>query len=707
MDLSGPWRAAPAHEELRRTFHEPDLDDRAWVDVDVPGHWARAHGLAGERAVLHRRSFEFTPTGDDRRVWLKFDGIAQQGDIWLDGAYVGDTDGYFVPHLFEITGLLSDRRQHVLAVDVNCSRFGANDDRTSLMGALQDPELNGAAGANPGGIWQPVSLYETGTSAIRHFRAICVDASQARARMSMRCVFDHPGGGPVVLRTTVAGHDHELHHPAAVGENRVEWTIDIPEPALWWPHSLGDQPLHDLQCELMVDGEAHDERSCRTGFRSLRMERWVLSVNGQRLFTKGIVMLPTRPRPADASPIEVAGDVRAAKEAGLDLIRLISHVGRPEVYDTADEQGMLVWQDLPLRGLMARGVRAQAVRQAREAVDLLGHHPSVSVWCAHDEPFKRPITPSATPPLLGQQRPSWNRAVLDASLKRVLQRTDGSRPIVAHTAVPPHVPQLDGTTSHLWFGWHGGRPADLAPALARVPRMGRFVTAFGAASINPELPELSSPRWPALNWEAIGAAIGAPPASLHHLVSPTPVADGPNWAGLTQTAQAEVIRTAIETLRRLKYRPTGGFTAFYLADPSRAGGFGVLDDQRRPKPAWQALVDSCRPVIVVSASLPVSAVAGQRLSLDVHVVSDLRTPLADATVKATITQPDGTVAVMNWGGSIPADDCVLVGRVESVITAGAADLVLDLELETGDAIVTNQYRSPSAHPGRPTNGADA
>ena len=200
----------------------------------------------------------------------------------------------------------------------------------------------------------------------------------------------------------------------------------------------------------------------------------------------GIVMLPTTPRPGDATPLQVAADVKAAHDAGLDLIRLVAHVAHPAVYDTADELGMLLWQEMPIRGVMARGVRAQAERQAREMVDLLGHHPSVAVWCTHDEPFKRQPTPQPTPPVIGQQRPSWNRAILDTSVRRVLQRTDGSRPVVIHTAVPPHLPQLDGTTSHLWFGWHGGQARDLAGALGRIPRMGRFVTAFGAATVADE-----------------------------------------------------------------------------------------------------------------------------------------------------------------------------------------------------------------------------
>lgn len=699
MDLSGEWRAAPATEELRRTFHEPELDDRGWAPITVPGHWSQVDGLESARSVLHRTRFSLDPTPDGRRRWLCLDGIAQQGDVWLDGGYVGDTDGYFVPHRFEITDLLADRRDHVLGIDVNCSRFGDIDNRTSMMGALQDPELAGAAGANPGGIWERVRIHETGSIAIRFFRAVCLDANPTRARMSMRCVFDAPDGGSVTLRSRVAGHEHEHVHSAAVGENRVEWTFDVPAPALWWPHQLGEQPLHELRCDVIADGAVHDHREVRVGFRSVAMKNWVLRVNGERLFVKGAGILPTTPRPGDATAQQIAGDVGAARDAGLDMLRVIAHIARPELYTAADELGVLLWQELPLRGVMARGVRGQATRQAREAVDLLAHHPSLAVWCVHDEPFRRPSPPPATPPVIGQQPPSWNRDVLDRSVKRVLTRTDGSRPVVPHTAVPPHFPAFDGTTSHLWFGWHEGRAGDLAAAAARVPRMARFVTAFGAASVAPEADVVIDPRWPALDWEAIGAAIGAPPQSLHHLVPPTGIEDGATWATLTQAAQAEVVRTTIELLRRLKYRPTGGFAQFYLADPSPVGGFGVLDHDRRPKPAWQALVDACRPVIVVADPLPGVAHAGEAIDVSIHVVSDRRVAIADAAVRATSHLLDRhgesmTESTQAWGGEIEADGCTRIGATTILVPDNAARIVLDLELTGPDVTVSNRYSAP-------------
>lgn len=700
MDLSGAWRAAPATEELRRTFHEPELDDRGWAEVPVPGHWSHVDDLANARSVLHRTRFDLAPPDDDRRRrWLCLDGIAQQGDVWLDGAYVGDTDGYFVPHRFEVTDLLAERSDHMLAVDVHCGRFSDPDNRSSLMGALQDPELSGAAGQNPGGIWRSVHIHETGPTAIRFFRAICQHANPTRARMALRCVFDSPDGGNVTLRTTVAGHDHEHIHSAAVGENRVEWTFDVPAPALWWPHRLGEQPLHDLRCEVIDDGEVHDHREVRVGFRTITMRNWIMRINGEQLFAKGIGMLPTTARPGDASEQQVVGDVGAAREAGLDLIRVIAHIARPELYAAADEQGMLLWQELPLRGVMARGVRNQATRQAREAVDLLAHHPSLAVWCAHDEPFRRPDVATATPPLMGQQAPSWNREVLDRSVRRVISRTDGSRPVIAHTAVPPHFPKLDGTTSHLWFGWNDGRAADIAAAVARVPRMARFVTAFGAASISAGAEALDDPRWPAIDWDALAEATGTRATSLHHLVAPRGIADGETWAALTAIAQADVVKTTIELLRRLKYRPTGGFAQFYLADPTDQGGFGVLDHDRRPKPAWQALVDACRPVIVVADPLPALLEPADPIDLAVHVISDRREPLEEARVEATIRAIDDAgatvrVTTRSWSGPIPADDCVLVGRCTGLVPEGATRLEVDLELHGTDLTVTNRYHAP-------------
>ena len=120
----------------------------------------------------------------------------------------------------------------------------------------------------------------------------------------------------------------------------------------------------------------------------MRLRSWIASVNGERLFLKGSNQGPTRMAIAEATPDGAArATCELACDAGLDLLRIHAHITRPELYEAADEAGLLLWQDLPLQWGYARGIRKQAVRQAAAAVDLLGHHPSIAVWCGHNEPM--------------------------------------------------------------------------------------------------------------------------------------------------------------------------------------------------------------------------------------------------------------------------------------------------------------------------------
>ena len=61
----------------------------------------------------------------------------------------------------------------------------------------------------------------------------------------------------------------------------------------------------------------------------------------------------------------------------------------------------------------------------------------------------------------------------------------------------------------------------------------------------------------------------------------------------------------------------------------------VLDDERRPKLAWQAVRRGLPPGGVITDPLPAVLAPGDELDLDVHVVNDLRVAVADATVAVT------------------------------------------------------------------------
>ena len=292
------------------------------------------------------------------------------------------------------------------------------------------------------------------------------------------------------MRTTAAGVlVSETEHPVAAGNNEIEWALDIDRPQLWWPRALGDQPLTDVDVELLVDGEVSDRRSRRTGLREVAWNDWVCSINGERLFLKAANIVPTRPGLADATPEEVRRDVELAVEAGLDAVRVQAHIAHPELYHAADELGVLVLQDFPLQWGYAHQIRREAVRQVREAVNTLGHHPSIVQWCAHDEPVadapqvEHESTGRWLRRLVSKQLPTWNKSVLDRWLKRAFEHADPTRPAVAHSGVRPYLPRAGRHRHPSVARLAPWRPGDLAERARLMPRVVRFVSEFGAQSV--------------------------------------------------------------------------------------------------------------------------------------------------------------------------------------------------------------------------------
>ncbi len=170
------------------------------------------------------------------------------------------------------------------------------------------------------------------------------------------------------------------------GLNDLEWSIDIRDPDLWWPRELGDQPLSEFTVEIVVDGEVSDRRMRRIGLRQIEWNDWVFSVNGERLFLRGVNLMPITAGPRDTTDELIERDLASVLDLGLNAIRVHGHIGRRCLYDRADELGLLILQDFPLERTQARSVRSQAVAQAGVAVDQLGHHPSIALWSAHNEP---------------------------------------------------------------------------------------------------------------------------------------------------------------------------------------------------------------------------------------------------------------------------------------------------------------------------------
>ncbi len=712
--------------ELKRSGADADLDDSQWTELHVPGHWGNVAELEDhDGPILHRRRFHHRAAEPDERLWVRFDGVLSGGEIWLDGHYIGDTTSYFASHRFDVTeqlGAGSPDDEHLLAVEVSCPSQGASNAKSSLTGSLQTGHL--APPGNPGGIWREVAIDSTGPVAIRHSRLLCTAASTERAELNVRLVLDAADQTEIRIDTSILGPDGSSsgggveHHTLASGENRIEWTVEIADPHLWWPAALGEQPLYEVAVAVRLpDGDLSDRRDWRTGLRRVEVDNFVWRVNGQRLFVKGIASGPAGRFLNDASAEVLRDDVQRVRDAGLDLIRIYGHVARPETYAEADRLGVLIWQDLPMVGGYSSKVRSAAKAMAREAVDHLGHHPSVGLWCGHSEPNGQVLSPpvhhpgwdaghglgeadgagretQAAPSVSIGRRfgrhllPSWNRSFLDPVISRELRNADRSRPIVTKSATLPSPADPAGSDTHLWLGWHAGRSEDLPALLRRWPRLAAFMGGIGSQSATSVDWDEAEPSWPT-----------AERGAFARYVPRRAYSDGLSWAAATQAYQADILRIHIETLRRLKYNPAGGFCVEALADAEPEGGFGVWDFDRQPKPAHDVLIDACRPVVVIADIPPPLVVPGQMISLAVHVVSDRRQPLGLVRVTGHAHYQDGTEydddwhERATWEGDVPPDSCLKVGDFTFTAPGNTGPVVVDFELESTELMATNRYRT--------------
>jgi beta-mannosidase len=645
VDLSGWWRAHNSHPDLTKTFADLETPDVTWASVHVPHHWRSEPAFAtSDGPVLYRRRFAYENGPTETRAFLELDGIFYYGDIWLDGEYLGATEGSYVRHAFEIGDALSLRTEHVLAIEVGCPpQRDAGAQRTITAPFWNSPLID--PDCNPGGLWQPIRVVRTGPVRIADARVLCVEASVERGRLACQLTLD-AGSKPsearlhAVVRDPAGGVMLEALREVtlAAGTNELSWMLAVDEPPRWWPRALGPQHLCTLDLMVEVDGATSDAIAARTAFREVRRRGWQFSVNGEPLYLKGACYGPARALPGDADDALVRADVERAVDANLDFLRVFTHIAPDAFYDAADEAGLLLWQDFPMHGGYARSVRKQAGRQARHMVSRLGHHPSVFVWCAHDAPLG---DETAARLIASAAAPTWGKEVLDRSVARAIGRADSTRPVLRHSGA--------GDDTHAWFGWRHGDLAGLAPAARAIPRVARFVSAFGAQSVPPNAAWMQPDRWPDLDWDALTAHHAMERAAFAAQVPAADAKSFDEWREATQAYQAALLQLQIEDLRRCKGAPSGGFAVFAFADAAPLVGFGVLDHERAPKRAYASVRDACRPVLPMI----------DPRSGNVHVVNDRRVALEGARIEVTV---DGRAR--RWTGDVEADAIAFIGRVE-------------------------------------------
>jgi beta-mannosidase len=708
-DLSSGWQATSLSSLGDETSEA--------IEVSFPHQWADDPRIAPETNAI-RYSTQFTATHGTIRTshrlperhWLNVEGCFYACELAIDERVISHADGYFFPHAFSLEDAAEG--DHIVTLDVRCDQ---QDRRTKrqLTGVFQHSDAI-ASDFNPGGIWKEISYVRTGPVAFSRLRTLCTEATTNNATVAFRAILDSDEARTITVRTAykLRGQtsiiESKESFDLAAGENRVKWNIDISEPDLWWPAEFGDQPLYEFEVAIVVDAPdgfavISDSKTFATGLRTVEANGFIFKINGKRIYLRGANYLPTDRMLSNVDTKTVKSDLQNARELGLNLLRLFGHVAHPSVYSTADELGILLWQDMPMIWGYSISIRSEATNQARELVNYFGHHPSIIAWFGHNQPVAldendtrdRGKAKAQAKYFARQQLPTFSRTILGTLVHRSLSDADSTRPTFANSGALPHIGSR-GSDAHLFIGWDRGELNEFNEALERIPSMGRFVGAFGAQSIPNTDQFLPVSSWPNWDWDGVEEVFRG---SIDTIEKHTPVSDYKNfqeWKMATQQYQANLLRHHIERLRLLKYRPNGGFCFSYLNDAQPAISMSLFDYERQPKLAVNFVREVCREVLVILEWPEDLYETNTAVDLDVFVVND--TPHALGTAKVIAEVAIGKERLhWSWEGELTADGVSRVGTVAFTTPINASEITIALDLDSDVHPEIKQRRIYTSH----------
>jgi len=345
---------------------------------------------------------------------LVFEGINYSGEVWLNGRLVAprsDFRGAFRVFELDVTGILR-KGANALAVKVFPPQPG---DLTIGFVDWNPPPPDGNMG-----VWRPVKLRFSGAVALAGVavRTALADTHE-RAEVTVEATLTNATDREV--EATVAGTLEAARFERAftlAPRERRKVTLsaaDVPElalarPRLWWPHTLGEPSLYEMEIAVRAGGRLSDRREVTFGVRSVsdyvnEQGHRGYKVNGRPVLIRGGGWVDDLFLRED--PHRLEAELEYARHMNLNTIRLEGFWGSSErLYELADRLGIMLmagfscqweWEnylgkpvDETYGGILSAEDMALASAYFHDQVTWLRNHPSIFVWVVGSDMLPKP-----------------------------------------------------------------------------------------------------------------------------------------------------------------------------------------------------------------------------------------------------------------------------------------------------------------------------
>ncbi len=422
QSLNGTWRFHFVPEPSQRPvdFYKDGYDTSSWDTLPVPSNWEMygydrpiycnveyPHGNTPPYIKARPgyndggRNYGINPVGsyvreftlpagwEERRTFVHFGGIYSAALVYLNGRYVGYSQGANNVAEFDLTGYLRPGTNR-LAVQVF---------RWSDGSYLECQDM-----FRMSGIFRDVYLYNVPrVSVCDHYITSTLSDDLRTARLNVRLTVDNRDGltgsrnyrvrlyDPAGRKVNECTFERYRFDASPAGRrNYLGVVMDVEDVRLW----TAETPELYTVSIAQLDEEGREEMAFSTkyGFRSIEVRGSLVYINGKRVFFKGVNRHDTDPLHGRAVTTEsMLRDVTLMKQNNVNTIRTSHYPNAARMYAMFDHFGLYCMDEADLEDHANQSIsdRPSWIPAFVDRIDRMvlrdRNHPSVIFWSLGNE----------------------------------------------------------------------------------------------------------------------------------------------------------------------------------------------------------------------------------------------------------------------------------------------------------------------------------
>ncbi|MBE6791148.1 MAG: glycoside hydrolase family 2 protein [Ruminococcaceae bacterium] len=356
----------------------PSEINKKWDFVNLPHSWNAIDGQDGDNdfyrgTAYYAKSFSKTELPEADLYYLEIKGANSSADVYLNGKNIAHHDGGYSTWRVDMTHYLEAVNLLVIEVDnsANDRVYPQMADFTFYGGLYRDVNIICVNDSH-------FDLEYYGAPGIKVTPEIRGEDADVEIEVFVAKASDNAGFRFVI-------EDKEGNTVCETVCDETAAVLRIENVHLW--QGRPDPYLYTAKAELIENGEAVDSVSARFGCRTFKIEPdngFIL--NGKDYPLRGVSRHQDRWGKGNAlSPSDHEEDIALIMEVGATTIRLAHYQHDQYFYDLCDENGLVIWAEIPYISKHMPSGRENTISQMKELISQNYNHASIVVWGLSNE----------------------------------------------------------------------------------------------------------------------------------------------------------------------------------------------------------------------------------------------------------------------------------------------------------------------------------